>query len=203
MFRRPVSSERIKKHPGFNLALAASIVVVTAAGVGVTYDVLDDPYRRPLAAAEITLAAIAVVELAARALKNTPLRHGAPEISSFSRMLFRSVAYLILAVAVFSLLSTSVGLAVSLGSITGIMIGFATQNIFGNAVAGILLALGRRFKVGDWIIIAGSTGRIMEISLTYTILQDQDDLLYVPNTTMITSIVRRKAYVVEDGGPPL
>jgi small-conductance mechanosensitive channel len=107
------------------------------------------------------------------------------------RTSIRGGAYIILTVGIISTLLSNPALAISLGTVIGVIIGFATQSLIGNVAAGMMLAIVRPVQVGDQITIAGSTGRVKEIALIYTILDTQDSVYYVPSIVMFSNVVMK------------
>lgn len=72
--------------------------------------------------------------------------------------------------------------------VLGIVIGFAVKDIAANGLAGILLNAQRPFKVGDWVDIAGSYGKVSQIGpITTTIRNVYGQDVYVPNQTIYAS----------------
>jgi small-conductance mechanosensitive channel len=72
--------------------------------------------------------------------------------------------------------------ALGLGSI---VIGLALQDPLGNLFSGLLVALERPFKVGDWLKIEDRVGRIVEINWRATHMQlGESETLIVPNPTL-------------------
>jgi len=64
---------------------------------------------------------------------------------------------------------------VALGGFIGLVVGFATQQVLGQAVAGMFLLLARPFKVGDLVDIAGeSEVRVKDISTMFTQVTRKD-----------------------------
>ena len=91
------------------------------------------------------------------------------------------------------------------GGITGIILGFASQNIVGNLVSGLFLMVERPIKIGDQVEISGISGYVTDIRIISTIIRTYDGLLVrIPNqqvfTTNITNIVghpvRRFEYTI-------
>ncbi|NIO38375.1 mechanosensitive ion channel [Candidatus Bathyarchaeota archaeon] len=64
--------------------------------------------------------------------------------------------------------------ALTLGSFSGLVIGFATQTVLTHAAAGIFLVISRPFKHGDLVTLSGQTGFVKEIRLMHTILRAED-----------------------------
>lgn len=80
------------------------------------------------------------------------------------------------------------------GGITGIILGFASQNIVGNLVSGFFLMIERPIKIGDQVQINEISGYVTDIRIISTLIRTYDGLLVrIPNqqvfTTNITNIV--------------
>lgn len=74
--------------------------------------------------------------------------------------------------------------------ISGLVIGFALQDITKNFAAGLLLLFQRPFRVGDRISIGGDEGVITDLSLRETTLRTVDGReLLVPNATIYTGTI--------------
>ncbi|MEM0002117.1 MAG: mechanosensitive ion channel family protein [Desulfurococcaceae archaeon] len=86
---------------------------------------------------------------------------------------------------------------VALGGFIGLVIGFATQQVLGQAIAGLFILLARPFKIGDLVDIAGeSEVRVKDISTLFTIVQRKDGLeVLVPSTMIIGQkiVIRERA----------
>lgn len=91
-----------------------------------------------------------------------------------------------------STLASNPALAISIGAVSGIVIGLAAQNLLGNIIAGMIIAIIRPVRVGDDITISGSSGRVKEIALMYTILDAPENVYYIPNAVMFSNAVTRK-----------
>ncbi|MEZ0289685.1 MAG: mechanosensitive ion channel domain-containing protein [Sulfolobales archaeon] len=83
---------------------------------------------------------------------------------------------------------------VALGGFIGIVVGFASQQVLGQAVAGLFMLLARPVGIGDKASIAGDTGVIEDISALFIkIRRDDGTLALIPNNMAIGS----KIYVIE------
>ncbi|MEO3993935.1 MAG: mechanosensitive ion channel family protein [Desulfurococcaceae archaeon TW002] len=84
---------------------------------------------------------------------------------------------------------------VALGGFIGLVIGFATQQVLGQAVSGMFLLLARPFKIGDVIDAAGeSEVEVVDIGALFTIAKKKDgNIVLIPSTALIgQKIVIRK-----------
>ncbi|MEP0987468.1 mechanosensitive ion channel domain-containing protein [Ekhidna sp.] len=85
---------------------------------------------------------------------------------------------------------------VSIGSILGVIaIGFfAIWSILSNIVAGIIIYTINPFKITDTLVLVEKevTGKVIDIGLIYTKLQDKDGIFTVPNNVFFQQIVKVK-----------
>jgi small-conductance mechanosensitive channel/CRP-like cAMP-binding protein len=66
--------------------------------------------------------------------------------------------------------------------IAAIIIGFATQDLFGGIISGIALQIAKPYKVGDWLHIQDRFAEVMEINWRSTRLRTNDGIyLDIPN----------------------
>ena len=73
--------------------------------------------------------------------------------------------------------------------LAGFALGFAFKDALSNTLAGILVILYRPFRLGDWIALGGYQGRVIEINLRYTTLEEEDKKYLIPNTTLLTTTI--------------
>lgn len=93
-----------------------------------------------------------------------------------------------------SVFNVSASAALTLGSFTGLVVGFATQQVLGQAVAGIFLLFARPIKHGDKITVAGQTGVVQEIDIMYTIIiSDDGKQILIPNGSIVGQIIIKHA----------
>jgi len=106
------------------------------------------------------------------------------------RVLIRIVGAVIIIAIIISYLSQDPLVAASIGTVTAIVIGFASQNILGNIIAGLYLAITRPFKMGDKVTVFGNTGIVFDIGLLYSKLKSEEgDIIIAPNSSMISTTV--------------
>lgn len=75
-------------------------------------------------------------------------------------------------------------------AVLGLVVGFAARQTLANLVAGILIAVTQPFRVGDTVTIEEDTGRVDDLTLSYTFIDPGDGrLMVVPNEKVLTSVV--------------
>lgn len=86
---------------------------------------------------------------------------------------------------------------VALGGFIGLVIGFATQQVLGQAVAGMFILLARPFKIGDVVDVAGEAEvKVKDITTMFTIVERKDGLeVLIPSGMIIGQkiVVRQRA----------
>lgn len=75
-------------------------------------------------------------------------------------------------------------------AVLGIVVGFAARQSLGNMVAGVVLAIAQPIRIGDRVTFDETTGRVDDITLTYTYLDPGDGrLVVVPNESIVSGVV--------------
>lgn len=125
------------------------------------------------------------------------------------RQLARAMAYYgAWAVGLIAILSTlgfeTSSLIAALG-ISGFILGFAFKDILSHFLAGLMLLLGRQFRIGDQIIVRDQEGTVERIELRALHLRTYDNrLVIIPNAEVFNAIVtsntaspyRRRDFIV-------
>jgi small-conductance mechanosensitive channel len=141
---------------------------------------------------EFAVFSIVLVEFIGRAIIQAFKRRGNEPTGHNIRAILRGVVYIILVIGIVSSLSSDPGLAIGIGTVTGVVIAFATQNLVGNVVAGVMLAIVRPVRIGDDITVMAQTGQVKEIDLLYTVLEDGENWYYVPSMVMFSNVIKKK-----------
>ena len=70
------------------------------------------------------------------------------------------------------------------------IVGFAAQHTIGNMVAGVQLAISQPIKIGDRIEFEEVSGRVVDITLSYTYVNPGDGTaIVIPNQMLVDGIV--------------
>ncbi|GBD38756.1 MAG: mechanosensitive ion channel protein MscS [Deltaproteobacteria bacterium] len=71
--------------------------------------------------------------------------------------------------------------------LTGFALGFALKDALSNLLAGILILIYRPVRVKDYIAVMGFQGRIVQIDLRYTVLEENGKRFLIPNSMLFTN----------------
>jgi small-conductance mechanosensitive channel len=75
-------------------------------------------------------------------------------------------------------------------AVLGLVIGFAARQSLGNMVAGVMLAITQPMRIGDRVTFEDTTGRVDDITLTYTYIDPGDGrLVVVPNESIVSGTI--------------
>jgi small-conductance mechanosensitive channel len=149
-------------------------------------------HEKTIVNTELAIFSLILVEFIGKAIIQAFKNRGIEPVGHNVRAILRGIVYLILAIGIVSSLSSNPGLAIGIGTVTGIVIAFATQNLVGNIFAGVLLAIVRPVRIGDYVTVLLSAGEVKEIALMYTILEDGENWYYVPSMVMFSNVIKRK-----------
>lgn len=142
-----------------------------------------------LPAVIITAVGILVVHLVLN-LVNRLLAKSKLEKAAYSliRSVVRVVLYVLLALIVASSLGIDVTGVVALASVLTLAVSLSVQNALTNVIGGFTLLYTKPFSSGDFVEIAGQSGTVQEIGLTYTKLSTGDNkLVSIPNSAVVAA----------------
>jgi small-conductance mechanosensitive channel len=122
------------------------------------------------------------------------------------RRILQWITVLIVVMIGFSLFGIDIGIIGGMLALAGgTIIGFASMNTLGNAIAGIIVMTSRPFKIGDRLFFNGKFADVVAIDLIYTRMRTLDNVLVsIPNQELLkteienfgkNSTVRRKCSI--------
>lgn len=104
--------------------------------------------------------------------------------------LIKWVLYVMLIIAVISILGVPMAQVIAVLASAGLAVGLALQGALSNLAGGILLMIMRPFKVGDYVDAAGASGFVQSINLFYTVMLTIDNKrVTVPNGSLMNANV--------------
>ena len=93
-----------------------------------------------------------------------------------------AVLYILLALMVASSLGIDVTGVIALASVLTLAVSLSVQNALTNVISGFTLLYTKPFSSGDYVEVAGQSGSVDEIGLTYTKLATPDNkYVFIPN----------------------
>ena len=103
------------------------------------------------------------------------------------KTLIRTVLYLLLGLMVADKLGIDVTGVIALASVLTLAISLSVQNALTNIIGGFTLLYTHPFKSGDYVDVAGKSGTVQEITMTYTRLTTPDNkVISIPNSIVVS-----------------
>ena len=78
-----------------------------------------------------------------------------------------------------------------MGSFAGLVAGFASQTVMGNALAGLFMTIARHIRVKDKVTISANTGTVIRITLMHTVLNTEDREILIPSSNITNAVLVR------------
>ena len=126
-----------------------------------------------------------IMKLLVKTLERSKLEKAA---YSLIKTLARTVMYVLLALIVASSLGIDVTGIVALASVATLAVSLALQNMLANVIGGFTLLYTHPFKSGDYVEIAGQSGTVTEIGMSYTKLNTPDNkMISIPNSAVVAA----------------
>ena len=130
-----------------------------------------------------------------RQFPRSPARHGRG-CASCAASLFLVVVLIVgaIAIAQFTELERLAAGILASTAVLAAIVGFAAQHTIGNMVAGVQLAVAQPIKIGDQIEFEEVSGRVIDITLSYTYVNPGDDSsIVIPNQLLVEGIVHNRS----------
>jgi small conductance mechanosensitive channel len=75
--------------------------------------------------------------------------------------------------------------------VSTLILGFASQQLLSNMMSGIFLIIRRPFKINDIIEIQGNRGKVIELDLHATTIEDENEnQIIIPNSLLMSGIIK-------------
>ncbi len=150
---------------------------------------VDASFEKLLPAVLILVAGLLVIRivmaLVQKLLDKTKLEHAA---HGLIKSVIRVVLYVLLGLMVADRLGIDVTSIVALASVLTLAVSLSVQNILTNVFGGFTLLYTHPFKSGDFVEVAGKSGTVQEISMSYTVLATPDNkIISIPNSSVVSA----------------
>ena len=174
------------------IALAILLTVALVASTKLLGPIIQngqEQYLIYLQVGEVAIAGFFVIDIVGSASYKLVAMHS-EQAARAVLSLNRIVGAMVVIAIITSYLSKDPIIAVSVSTISGLVIGFASQNIIGNLIAGMYLIIARPFRIGDAIRVFDSSGTVSGIELLYCrILLENGDVMLAPNSALVTTSI--------------
>ena len=137
----------------------------------------------------LLVAGILAIRIVMRLLTATLERSNLEKAAhSLITSLAKVAMYIVLALVVASALGIDVTSIVALASVLTLALSLALQNMVSNIIGGFTILYTHPFHSGDYVEIAGQSGTVQEINMTYTMLATPDNkLVSIPNSAVVAA----------------
>ena len=139
---------------------------------------------RLLFAALILLAGAFAIRLIVAAVGRAVEKSGRGKtlFATFAKNVTSKVCWAVLIVTVLGKLGVDIGPIIAGLGVTGFILGFAFQESLGNLASGLMIAINQPFKIGDYVIVAGLEGTVLQVDMMATVLATADNKkVVIPN----------------------
>ena len=142
-----------------------------------------------LPAAVLLIAGIIVIRIVMKIINKALIKsHLEKAAHTLIKSAARVVMYLLLILTLASFLGFDVTGVVALASVLTLAISLSVQNALANVIGGFTLLYTDPFDSGDFVEIAGQSGTVLEIGLTYTKLATADNkIASIPNSSVVST----------------
>ena len=131
------------------------------------------------------LAIRVIMKLLNRSLERSRLEKAA---HSLITSLTKVALYILLGLIAASTLGIDVSSIVALASVLTLALSLALQNMVSNVIGGFTILSTHPFHSGDYVEIAGQSGTVQEINMSYTMLATPDNkLVSIPNSAVVAA----------------
>ena len=170
------------------LAILAATLAVT---LTLTIWLVPVEYLIYFQSLQVSIAGYLVIEIVANtAFRLVITAQQSGQTANSLRSLIRILGAVVVAAIVLSFLSQNAAVAASIGTLSALVIGFASQNLLGNMIAGMYLSLTRPFRIDDVITVFGNSGKVRDIGLlNCELLLSNGDIMRAPSSSLLTSPV--------------
>ena len=102
--------------------------------------------------------------------------------------LVKTALYILLGLITASALDIDVSSVIALASVLTLALSLALQNMVSNIIGGFTILYTSPFHSGDYVEIAGQSGTVQEINMTYTKLSTPDNkVISIPNSAVVAA----------------
>ena len=120
-----------------------------------------------------------------------PKNHRAATLLTMVASAMKYIAAIVIICWGLSLLGADVGTTVASLGILALVIGFGAESLIADLVTGVFMLFENQYNVGDYIEVAGFRGRVTEIGIRTTCIEDPGGNVKIVNNSAMTNLLNR------------
>lgn len=84
-------------------------------------------------------------------------------------------------------LGVEVTMLITAFGVTGVVLSYGMKDIVANFIASILILGYKQFKINDYIKVSDFEGKVVDINLRYTTIENNNTTIFIPNIVLYTN----------------
>ena len=120
-----------------------------------------------------------------------PKKHRTATILTMVASAMKYIAAIVIICWGLTLLGADVGTTVASLGIVALVIGFGAESLIADLVTGVFMLFENQYNVGDYVEVAGFRGRVTEIGIRTTCIEDPGGNVKIVNNSAMTNLLNR------------
>ena len=120
-----------------------------------------------------------------------PKNHRAATLLTMIASAMKYVAAIVIICWGLTILGADVGTTVASLGIVALVIGFGAESLIADLVTGVFMLFENQYNVGDYIEVAGFRGKVIEIGIRTTCIEDPGGNVKIVNNSAMTNLLNR------------
>ena len=120
-----------------------------------------------------------------------PKNHRAATLLTMIASAMKYIAAIVIICWGLTILGADVGTTVASLGIVALVIGFGAESLISDLVTGVFMLFENQYNVGDYIEVAGFRGRVTEIGIRTTCIEDPGGNIKIVNNSSMKNILNR------------
>ena len=123
-----------------------------------------------------------------------PKSHRAATVITMIASAMKYIAAIVIICWGLTLFGADVGTTVASLGIVALVIGFGAESLIADLVTGVFMLFENQYNVGDYIEVAGFRGRVTEIGIRTTSIEDPGGNVKIINNSAMTNLLNRSSH---------
>ena len=123
-----------------------------------------------------------------------PRNHRAATVITMIASALKYVAAIVIICWGLTLFGADVGTTVASLGIVALVVGFGAESLIADLVTGVFMLFENQYNVGDYIEVAGFRGRVTEIGIRTTCIEDPGGNVKIVNNSAMTNLLNRSSH---------